>query len=103
MKKIRVTKGTPLRVLIVSAYADPHIGGIEVVVGQQARTLAALGHHVTVVTSSCGADATRYERIDGYSVVRIPAWNGLEDSLGDPVSDMESECDLAARIVDGQC
>ena len=41
-------------VLIVSAYAHPHIGGVEVVVGQQARTLVALGHKVTVVTSRCG-------------------------------------------------
>src|ERR1700689_4908816 len=72
------------RVLIVSAYADPHLGGVEVVVGQQARTLAALGHEVTVVTSRCGAAGARREEVDGYTVVRIPAWNGLEERKGIP-------------------
>jgi D-inositol-3-phosphate glycosyltransferase len=72
------------RVLIVSAYADPHLGGVEVVVGQQARTLAALGHEVTVVTSRCGASGAGREEVDGYTVVRIPAWNGLEERKGIP-------------------
>jgi D-inositol-3-phosphate glycosyltransferase len=75
-------KRTSLSVLIVSAYADPHIGGVEVVVAQQARTLAALGHDVTVLTSRCGAGKARRERCDGYTVIRIPAWNGLEDRWG---------------------
>jgi D-inositol-3-phosphate glycosyltransferase len=72
------------RVLIVSAYANPHLGGVEVVVAQQARTLAALGHEVTVVTSRCGAAGTGREEVDGYTVVRIPAWNGLEERKGIP-------------------
>jgi len=73
------------RVLIVSAYAAPHVGGVEVVVGQQAQTLAALGHDVTVVTSQCGAGAARRERVDGYTVIRVPAWNGLEERAGVPL------------------
>jgi D-inositol-3-phosphate glycosyltransferase len=71
-------------VLIVSAYAHPHIGGVEVVVGQQARTLAALGHKVTVVTSRCGANGAAHEEVDGYTVVRIRAWNLLEECSGIP-------------------
>jgi D-inositol-3-phosphate glycosyltransferase len=84
MGKVEVAKGMPLRVLIVSAYADPHVGGVEVVVGQHARTLAALGHKVTVVTSRCGESDARREQVDGYTVIRIPAWNGLEDRWGVP-------------------
>ena len=72
------------RVLIVSAYAHPHIGGIEVVVGQQARTLAALGHKVTVITSRCAADEPAVEEVDGYRVVRVSAWNFLERRIGVP-------------------
>src|ERR1700691_3705206 len=72
------------RVLIVSAYADPHVGGVEVVVGQQARTLAALGHDVTVVTSRCGVGGATREQVGGYTVIRIPAWNGLEHRWGVP-------------------
>jgi D-inositol-3-phosphate glycosyltransferase len=72
-------------VLIVSAYAAPHLGGVEVVVGQQARTLAARGHDVTVVTSRCGEGAGTHEQVDGYTVVRIAAWNGLEERRGIPL------------------
>lgn len=80
----QVTRPGLARVLIVSAYAQPHIGGVEVVVSQQARTLASLGHEVTVVTSRCGADGATHEEVDGYRVVRIPAWNRLEESAGIP-------------------
>lgn len=77
--------GGPLEnVLIVSAYANPHIGGVEVVVDQQARTLVASGHKVTVATSLCGADEATPEEVDGYSVVRMPAWNFLERRAGVP-------------------
>jgi glycosyltransferase involved in cell wall biosynthesis len=76
----------PLRILIVSAYAPPHLGGVEVVVAQQAATLAALGHQVTVLTSQCEAEASGADRQTrqpyigqgGYRVIRVPAWNGLE-------------------------
>ena len=54
MEKPQNLRNEPRSVLIVAAYADPHVGGVEVVVGQQASTLAALGHAVTVVTSRCG-------------------------------------------------
>jgi glycosyltransferase involved in cell wall biosynthesis/O-antigen/teichoic acid export membrane protein len=84
MNNVKAVEPAPRRVLIVSAYADPHVGGVEVVVGQQARTLAALGHDVTVVTSRCGADTAAREQADGYTVIRIPAWNGLEHRWGVP-------------------
>jgi D-inositol-3-phosphate glycosyltransferase len=70
-------------VLIVSAYAPPHLGGVEVIVAQQAQTLAALGFGVTVVTSRCGGGARR-ERRDGYDIVRVSAWNVLERRLSVP-------------------
>ena len=66
-----------MKVLIVSAYALPHVGGIEVVVAQQAQCLAELGHDVTVFTSSAGA-TTGEECVDGYRIVRNKVWNGLE-------------------------
>jgi D-inositol-3-phosphate glycosyltransferase len=80
----------PLRILIVSAYAPPHLGGVEVVVAQQAATLAAFGHQVTVLTSQCEAGANGRDRQtqqsradqDGYQMIRVPAWNGLEHRWG---------------------
>ena len=80
-----------LRILIVSAYAPPHLGGVEVVVAQQATSLAALGHQVTVLTSQCAAGASSPDRRTqpppyadqgGYRMIRVPAWNGFEHRWG---------------------
>ncbi len=68
----------------MSAYALPHLGGVEVIVAQQASTLASLGFEVTVLSSRCGGGASR-ERCDGYEIVRVPAWNALERKYGVPV------------------
>jgi D-inositol-3-phosphate glycosyltransferase len=69
-------------VLIVSAYSLPHLGGVEVVVAQQAATLAELGHHVTVVSARAAPATAPRERVDGYEIIRIPAWNKLEERRG---------------------
>ena len=45
------------RVLIVSCYVSPHVGGVEVIVGQLASSLTELGHEVTVVTERVWARA----------------------------------------------
>ena len=71
------------RVLIVSCYVSPHVGGVEVIVGQLASSLTELGHEVTVVTSACGP-GPQYDSVEGYKVVRVRAWNGLEDRSAVP-------------------
>jgi D-inositol-3-phosphate glycosyltransferase len=73
-----------MNILIVSTFAPPHVGGLEVVVEQQARSLAEMGHDVTVFTSRHDADLPRDERIDGYRVVRTPVFNALERRTGVP-------------------
>ncbi|WP_371497936.1 glycosyltransferase family 4 protein [Kitasatospora sp. NBC_00374] len=65
----------PLRVLLVSHYYPPHVGGIENVVRQEAGRLAARGVDVTVLTSGERGSALVE---DGVRVVRIAAWNGAE-------------------------
>jgi glycosyltransferase involved in cell wall biosynthesis len=72
------TTERPLRVLIVSAYALPHIGGVEVIVEQQARTLSELHAEVTVFTSGAGSTIGVHHHLDGYRLVRRRAWNGAE-------------------------
>ena len=73
-----------MKVLVVSAYALPHIGGIEVIVSQQARTLSELGHEVTVFTSGDRKAGSRREYVDGYVIIRNGVWNGLEARWGVP-------------------
>ncbi|HSW81072.1 MAG TPA: glycosyltransferase family 4 protein [Candidatus Saccharimonas sp.] len=64
-------------IVIVCHYYVPHMGGIEIVVKNQAEQLAARGHNVTVITSRIGARAFR-QRINNVTVLRLPALNILE-------------------------
>ncbi|MEU6403055.1 glycosyltransferase family 4 protein [Streptomyces sp. NPDC046985] len=70
-----------LRILLVSHYYPPHLGGIENVVHREARGLAAQGAHVTVLTSG---DRSSVTVEDGVRVVRVAAWNGAERRAGVP-------------------
>jgi glycosyltransferase involved in cell wall biosynthesis len=71
----------PLKVLLVSHYYPPHLGGIENVVHSEARHLTAAGLQVTVLTSGERSGVTDE---DGVRVVRVRAWNGLERKAGVP-------------------
>ena len=52
-------RGVSLRILFVSHYALPHLGGIEVVVDALARELATRGHSVVHVASAARGGAVR--------------------------------------------
>lgn len=69
------TEQAPQRVLLVSHYYPPHLGGIEGVARQEAERLTAAGARVTVLTS--GPRSSTVEE-DGVTVVRVAAWNGFE-------------------------
>ncbi|MFJ4983738.1 glycosyltransferase family 4 protein [Streptomyces sp. NPDC088732] len=64
-----------MRVLLVSHYYPPHVGGIENVVRMEAVHLAARGADVTVLTSGARSAVSQE---DGVRVVRVAAWNGAE-------------------------
>jgi rhamnosyl/mannosyltransferase len=72
-----------MRILFVSHYQRPHLGGIELIVDGLARTLTARGHDVTVVSSDAGARDRAVPAMP-YRSLRIPAFNGLEERLGVP-------------------
>ncbi|MFF8027405.1 glycosyltransferase family 4 protein [Streptomyces sp. NPDC007896] len=71
----------PPKVLLVSHYYPPHVGGIENVVRQEAAGLASQGADVTVLTSGPRSSVTIE---DGVRVVRVRAWNGAEHRAGVP-------------------
>ncbi|HYF71638.1 MAG TPA: glycosyltransferase, partial [Nocardioides sp.] len=74
------------RVLHVAHQVLPHVGGLEAVVAAETRGLAARGWRVAVVgsagTAPGAAPGRRTE--DGVDVVRVRAWNGLEERFGVP-------------------
>ena len=73
-----------MRILIVTSYFPPHVGGVEVVAERQARLLAGAGHDVVVATCRSSPAAPDAERRDGYSVRRLPASTVVERRLGIP-------------------
>ena len=72
-----------MRLLIVSHYALPHTGGIEVAVDGMARALLRAGHEVVHVASSAARGAAATEA-PPYRVERVPAFNGFEARLHVP-------------------
>ncbi len=71
-----------MRILLVSAYGLPHIGGIEVICDELASRLAERGNEVTHVTSAAGAGPG--ETDGNYVVRRVRAVNTLETRFGVP-------------------
>lgn len=65
------------KVLQVTHYFPPHIGGIEVVAQEEALRLTRLGLDVIVLTSACGAEE-RDVMGNHPAVRRLRAWNPFE-------------------------
>jgi D-inositol-3-phosphate glycosyltransferase len=78
------SRSSSRRVLLVSHYFPPHVGGIENVVQAEAAHLSRLGHDVTVFTTAVNSDPGRRRLPEGYNVVRLKAWNGIERGMGIP-------------------
>ena len=60
-----------MKILFVTEYYAPHIGGVEIVVQEVAERLVRLGHKVYVVTSRVPHSSAHYEEINGVKVHRI--------------------------------
>jgi len=72
------------RILFLSHYGLPHLGGMEVVIDAAARELARRGHEVCHLASSAVNSAQAGDPPAGYRVLRLPALNVLETRLGVP-------------------
>ncbi|MDP4020949.1 MAG: glycosyltransferase family 4 protein [Candidatus Adlerbacteria bacterium] len=72
-----------MKVLVVSHYYPPHVGGLELVAFYQATLLAEKGHSVTVVTSKVSAEE-RSGVFKGVEVIRVRALNLFEKKWGVP-------------------
>jgi len=73
-----------VKILIVSHYFYPHIGGIENVVQNQAQQLSMGHNEVMVLTSAVGAKKGLQPATHNYSVFRLSANNLLEDKFSIP-------------------
>ncbi|MCW2762621.1 MAG: glycosyltransferase family 1 protein [Marmoricola sp.] len=73
----------PPRVLHVTHYCLPHIGGLETVVAAETRGLAARGWGVSLLSSDWGAGPGVRDEAD-VRTVRVRAWHRLEPRFGVP-------------------
>lgn len=71
-----------MKILIVVHYFMPHIGGMEAVALQQARSLVRDGHEVTVITARYDRRSPSKEKYEGICIVRLAAWNFIEKKFG---------------------
>jgi D-inositol-3-phosphate glycosyltransferase len=72
-----------MRIVVVSNYSPPHIGGVEVLVDREVRLLARAGHEVRLISSACGVGRCP-DYPENVQVERIPAWNVLERAFEIP-------------------
>ncbi len=89
-----------LRVLLVSQYALPKLGGLETAVENLAVGLVKAGHRSTILTSSCGEGAIPETRVRR---VRVRAWNGLERIMRVPYPIFSPALDGALRAEIADC
>src|SRR5688572_19663264 len=61
-----------MKVLVALTYYRPHVSGLTIYVERLAKTLAARGHVVTVLTAHFDAKLPHEEVIDGVRVIRVP-------------------------------
>jgi glycosyltransferase involved in cell wall biosynthesis len=64
----------PIDLLVATPLFLPHIGGVERIVYELSVRLAERGVRVTVVTTDAARSLPRTERMEGFDVVRVPAW-----------------------------
>ena len=69
----------PLSIGMVAARALPYMGGIETHVHEVSRRLAASGVQVTVLTTDISGELPSDETVDGYRVMRWPAYPRSRD------------------------
>ncbi len=61
-----------MKILFILTYYRPHVSGLTIYVERLARSLAARGHEVTVLTSQYEKHLPLEEMLDGVRVVRVP-------------------------------
>lgn len=70
-----------MRVVIALTYYQPYISGLTIYAVRLARTLAARGHQVTVLTSQFDKTLALHENIEGVEVVRVPVLMRLSKAV----------------------
>ncbi len=61
-----------MKILIALTYYRPWVSGLTIYVERLSKSLAARGHHVTILTSQFEKELPRTEVLDGVHILRVP-------------------------------
>jgi len=61
-----------MKILVALTYYRPWVSGLTIYVERLSRSLAARGHHVTILTSQFDKNLPKEETIDGVHIIRVP-------------------------------
>jgi glycosyltransferase involved in cell wall biosynthesis len=61
-----------MKILVALTYYRPWVSGLTIYVERLSKSLAAHGHHVTILTSQFDKELPKYEVLDGVHILRVP-------------------------------
>ncbi len=73
-----------MKIVSISHYYTPHVGGLEIVAENQVQSLVRNGHEVSVVTCAGSDEASGHTTVKGVSVYRAKVWNFFDTRFGIP-------------------
>jgi D-inositol-3-phosphate glycosyltransferase len=73
-----------VKILIVSHYFSPHVGGIEIVAQNQASQLVKKGNEVSILTSAIGLPTGLTKHKNNFKIQAVRASNIFEAKMGVP-------------------
>lgn len=73
-----------MKIVSISHYYTPHVGGLEIVAENQVQSLVTHGHEVSVVTCAGTNEQTGTTVVKGVSVYRAKVWNFFDQRFGIP-------------------
>ena len=88
-----------MKILVALTYYRPHVSGLTIYVERLARSLAARGHAVTVLTSQYDKQLARREMIDGVQVLRMPVAARVSKGVIMPTIGLEATRQVPAHDV----
>lgn len=73
-----------MKIVSISHYYTPHVGGLEIVAENQVQSLVTYGHEVLVVTCAGIDEEPGSAVVKGVSVYRAKVWNFFDMRFGIP-------------------
>jgi glycosyltransferase involved in cell wall biosynthesis len=88
-----------MKILVALTYYRPHVSGLTIYVERLSRSLAKLGHEVTILTSQFDRHLPRKETISGVNILRVPVAFRVSKGVVMPTIGIEATRQVLAHDV----